>query len=325
MLSRIRFFRVGVLVTLLAVLAVGCATSGGDITEEGTAAEEATAGEGGATEGGGAQGTVTVGSADFTEAQLLGNMYALALEDAGFTVETDLGIGTREIYFPALENGDLDVVPEYLGSAYNFLTEQEGTPATEVEELRTQIEEELPEGLVLLESSDAQDQDALAVTAATAEEYGLETVSDLEPVAGELVIGGPPEQETRSTGLPGLRDVYGLEFARFEVLDAGGQVTRQALAEGRVDVARVFSTTGFVAEDDLVILEEDKPLIPPENITPVAREDAVTPELGEALNAVSEALTTENLTELNRRIDIDNEDVDTVAREFLVEQGVIEG
>ncbi len=318
MLSRIRFFRVGVLVTLLAVFAAGCATSGGDIAEEGTAP----AGDG---DGGGAQGTITVGSADFTEAQLLGNMYALALEDAGFTVETDLGIGTREVYIPALESGDLDVVPEYLGSAYNFLTEQQGTPATEVEELRTQIEEELPDGLVLLDSSDAQDQDALAVTAATAEEYGLETVSDLEPVAGELVIGGPPEQETRSTGLPGLRDVYGLEFARFEVLDAGGQVTRQALAEGRVDVARVFSTTGFVAEDDLVILEEDKPLIPPENITPVAREEAVTPELEEALNAVSDALTTENLTELNRRIDIDNEDVDAVAREFLVQEGVIEG
>jgi len=322
MLSKLRYFRVGVLVTLLAMLAVGCATSGGDITGDtggGTATSE---GGGGADDGG---GSVTVGSADFTEAQLVGTMYALALEEAGFTVEPNLGLGTREVYFPALEQGDIDVVPEYLGSAYLHLTEQGGTPETEVEALRAQIEQELPEGLVLLESSQAQDQDALAVTRATAEEYDLQTVSDLEPVAGQLVIGGPAEQETRSTGLPGLREVYGLEFERFEVLDAGGQVTRQALAEGRVDVARVFSTTGFVAEDDLVILEEDKPLIAPENITPVARGEAVTPELEEALNSVSEALTTENLTELNRRIDIDKEDVDSVAREFLVQEGVIEG
>lgn len=328
MLTKIRFYRVGVLVTLLALFAVGCATSGGTIaSEEPEAESEAAAGSEDATasEDAGGGGEVTVGSSSFQEAQLLGEMYALALENAGFTVNRELGIGSREVYFPELESGGVDVLPEYLGSTYLYLTEQEGEPATDVDELRAQIEEELPEGTVLLESSEAQDQDALAVTSATAEEYGLEQVSDVAPVAPEMIAGGPSVMQERYTGLPGLREVYGIEFQRFEVLDEeAGEVTREALNSGRVDVARVFSTLGYIAEDNLVVLEEDRELVPPENITPIAREEAVTPELEEALNGVSAALDTDTLTELNRRIQIDQEDIDQVARDFLVEEGLIE-
>ncbi|MGH8929259.1 MAG: glycine betaine ABC transporter substrate-binding protein [Egibacteraceae bacterium] len=283
--------------------------------------------------GGQAQsGTVVVGAGNFTEQLILGNMYADILEDAGFPVDrSKIGVGAREIYFPAMENGEIDVMAEYLGATYGFLSsraEGAGEPdvLTEVDELRTAVMQALEAqgtGIVLLESSEAQDQDALAVTQETAERYNLQTVSDLAPVAGELVAGGPPEEETRRTGLRGLEEVYGIVFADFVVTDAGGPVTLEALRQGRIQVGRVFTTTGFIAEENLVILEEDRPLIPGENITPIVRQEALTPEMEEALNAVSAALTTEDLTELNRRVDIDREDPSDVARDFLVQADLL--
>lgn len=320
-----RFFRFGALLAICTLFATACATSGDDIAGETSEAPTAGGASEAPTGGGGAEGSVTVGSANFAEQLILGNMYADVLEEAGLTVERNLNLGSREVYFPALVNGDLDVLPEYLGSTYNFVAEGEAQVLTEVEELRSALEETLPAELTLLESSAAQDQDALAVTQETADEFGLTTVSDLAPIAGELVAGGPAEEETRATGLPGLQEVYGIEFGEYVVLDSGGPQTREALEAGRVDVARVFSTSAFVEADELVVLEEDMPLIPAENVTPIVRTDAVTPELEEALNSVSEVLTTEDLTTLNARVEIDQEDPDVVAREYLVEQGLVEG
>lgn len=320
-----RFFRFGALLAICTLFATACATSGDDIAGETSEAPTAGGASEAPTGGGGAEGSVTVGSANFAEQLILGNMYADVLEEAGLTVERNLNLGSREVYFPALVNGDLDVLPEYLGSTYNFVAEGEAQVLTEVEELRSALEETLPAELTLLESSAAQDQDALAVTQETADEFSLTTVSDLAPIAGELVAGGPAEEETRATGLPGLQEVYGIEFGEYVVLDSGGPQTREALEAGRVDVARVFSTSAFVEADELVVLEEDMPLIPAENVTPIVRTDAVTPELEEALNSVSEVLTTEDLTTLNARVEIDQEDPDVVAREYLVEQGLVEG
>ena len=320
--------RLAAAIVLLVALA-GCATSGGDPLAEGSAtadADGATAEADGATgdeDAGG--GTVTVGSADFAEQLILGNMAALVLQDAGLEVETQLGLGAREVVFPAMESGDVDVVMEYLGATYAFLSEGQGEVLTDVEELRGALEEVLPEGLVLFESSSAQDQDALAVTAKTSEEYGLEAVSDLAPVAAELVAGGPAEEETRPTGLVGLREVYGIEFSEFVVTDAGGPQTVAALKEGRIDVGRVFTTSGFLQVEDFVVLAEDKPLIPAENITPIAREDALTPAAREALDALAAALTTEDLITLNARVEVDKDDPDVVAREWLEEKGLLGG
>jgi len=165
----------------------------------------------------------------------------------------------------------------------------------------------------------------LAVTQETAEEFDLQTVSDLAPIADQLVAGGPPEEATRRVGLPGLEEVYGITFMDFLSLDTAGPQTVQALQEGRVDVARVFSTSSFIEENGFVVLEEDMPLIPGENITPLVRSEVVDDALTEALNSVSEALTTEALTELNARVELEQEDPEDVAVDFLVEQGLIEG
>lgn len=308
---------------LLAVLAVGvllagCAAAGGDIA--GTGGPEAR------------DETIIVGSGNFTEHLILANMYADALEHAGFQVNrSKIGVGPREIYFPAMENGEIDVMPEYLGATYNFLFsrqsgESEAPVLTEVEKLRAAVAELLMQqntGLELLESSPAQNQDALAVTQETAQRFNLQTVSDLAPVAGQLVAGGPPEEETRRTGLQGLMDVYGITFKDFIVTDVGGPVTLEALKVGRIDVGRVSTTTGFIEAENLVVLEEDKPLIPAENVTPIVRAAVRTPVLEQALNAISRALTTDKLIELNKRVDIDKEDPADVAHDFLVQEGLI--
>jgi osmoprotectant transport system substrate-binding protein len=308
---------------LLAVLAVGvllaaCAAAGGDIA--GTGGPEAR------------DETIIVGSGNFTEHLILANMYAEALEHAGFQVNrSKIGVGSREIYFPAMENGEIDVMAEYLGATYNFLFSRQdgGSEApvlTEVEKLRAAVTELLMQqntGLELLESSPAQNQDALAVTRETAQRFNLQTVSDLAPVAGQLVAGGPPEEETRRTGLQGLMDVYGIMFKDFIVTDVGGPVTLEALKVGRIQVGRVSTTTGFIEAENLVVLEEDKPLIPSENVTPIVRAAVRTPALEQALNAISRALTTDKLIELNKRVDIDKEDPADIARDFLVQERLL--
>lgn len=268
-------------------------------------------------------GAITVGSADFPEAVLLGNMAAQALEARGFEVETQLNLGSREIYFPAMQSGDIDVLLDYAGALLSFLTE--GTDSTDVDEIMEELRAELEgEDIVVLDPSEAENRNSLVVTQETAEEYDLTTVSDLAPVAGELVMGGPPEYRERRIGLPGLDEVYGIEFAEFRDLDAGGPLTIAALEQGDIDVGALFTTQGIIEEQGWVVLEEDEPLIPAENIIPVVRTEVLTDEVAEVLEEIAAALTTEQLTELNRRMEVDREDPEAVAQDWLTEHGLLD-
>lgn len=305
---RCRRSALGAVILLLAVLTGACA--GGDALEGG----------GG---GGGGGGTVIVGSANFPEQLVLANMYALALEDAGVRTDTRLNLGSREVVFPALRSGEVNLLPEYTGALLDFLAGGEST-VTEPDAVYEALQEELPEGLVALEPAEAQDKDGLAVLPETAEQYDLSTYSDLEPVAGELTVGGPPEMETREVGLPGLKRVYGIEFAEFVPLDTAGPVTFEALQSGDVDVARVFTTQGVIEARDWVLLEDDKTLAPAQEIVPVIARDSLSPEVETALNEVSETLTTEDLTDLNKQVEIDKKDPAAVARGYLQEKGLLE-
>jgi osmoprotectant transport system substrate-binding protein len=325
-----RMFRLLAPPLALVLLLAACAGGGGDPLAEGgseaaEAGAEATGGAGSEAAAGGGGDSVVVGSANFPEQLILGNMYALVLEEAGVDVETRLNLGARDVIFPAVESGEIDLLPEYVGALATFVGEGEQPEDTSTEGLVSFLEENLPDGLTLLEPSPAEDADALAVTQETAEQYGLETYSDLAPVAGELVAGGPPEEETRFTGLPGLEEVYGITFQEFRPLDAGGPLTTEALNSGQIDVGRVFTTQGAIEEYGWVVLEDDRDLVPAENIVPLAREDAVTPEVEEALNELSSTLSTEDLIDLNRRVEVDQEDPDAVAREYLEGKGLIGG
>lgn len=265
-----------------------------------------------------AAGTVVVGSADFPESTLLGNIYAQALEAAGTDVQTRFNIGSREVYYDQIAAGNLSVFPEYNGAILFYL--DPGATASGTEETNKAVSEALPEGLEILESSRAENKDSLTVTEDTAREYGLVTIGDLEPVAGELVLGGPPEFQTRPQGVPGLADRYGLEFQQFRSLDVG--IVWQALRDGDIHVANLFSTDATIAVNDFVVLDDTENLFGSQNITPLVHADSVDEAARDTLDAVSAELTTEVMVELNRRVSVDHENPDEVAADWLRSVGL---
>jgi osmoprotectant transport system substrate-binding protein len=291
----------------LALLLAAC--GGDDALEGGTQPNE--------------QSSVTVGSTNFSEQLILAQMYAAVLEKAGVDVTVRPNLGAREVVFPALEKGDIDLLPEYNGSVLSFLNpDASQTTADEVNTALTPLLD--GKGLVALEQSPAEDKDGLAVTQETADKYGLAKVSDLKGKAGQLVIGGPPELETRPAGIPGLKKVYGIEdFKEFKALDAGGPLTVSALKKGDIDVGRVFTTQGVIDEEGWVLLEEDKPLQPAQNVVPIGRKDAMSDQVTQALNALSAKITTEELTKLNKLVDVDKQDPEKVANDWLTQQGLL--
>lgn len=265
--------------------------------------------------------TLTVGSESFAEAQIVGEMYAQVLENAGYTVERRLNLDTREIRLPAMESGEIDIAPEYLASllvAVDPDAETEG----DAEAVRERLEEPLAEnGLVVLEHSPVIDTNAFVTTEEVASEHDLEAVSDLEGVAEDLTLGGPPECPERPFCIPGLKETYGVEFGDFKALEYGASIT--ALSGGEIDVALLFSTDGAIAANEFVLLEDDGGLQSADNITPLAREEILNDEIQDLLNEVSAALDTETITELNRRANVDVEDPADLAEEFLTDQGLL--
>lgn len=314
------------LMLVLALVASACSSDddGGSDDAAGDAGESAdgTTDEGAETAE--ELGDITVGSTNFDEQELVAEMYALALEDAGYTVERRYQLGSREVVLPALTSGEIDVYPEYVGTALEFLNEGAGEATGDTEASTELLRERFAEqGVDVLEPSDAQDKNGLVVRQETADTYGLSTVSDLADVAGDLTLGGPPECPERPLCIPGYESAYGVTFGDFRSLDAGGPVTIEALSAGEIDVALLFTTDGVIAANDWVLLDDDQDLQPAENIVPVIRSEANTDAATEALDAVSAVLTTENVTEMIRQLRVDLADPAEVAETFLTDQGVL--
>lgn len=267
--------------------------------------------------------SLTVGAVTFAENQIVAEMYALVLEDAGFEVQRRFNFQNREGLHPEMRSGDVDLAPEYLSSLLNSLEEQAESPSDPGEALE-RLDPLLDErGLELLHPAAANDTNALVVDAATARKLDLDAVSDLAPHAKDLVFGGPPECPERRFCLTGLREVYDLEFASFKSLDPGGPLTTAALSSGEIDVALLFSTSGIIADRGWVVLKDDRGLQAAENITPLIRSDVLTREIEDRLNAVSAELTTSTMTQLNARVEAGDEDAAEVARGFLEERGLL--
>ncbi|MGH2676063.1 MAG: ABC transporter substrate-binding protein [Actinomycetota bacterium] len=284
-------------------------------------AEDEPGGDGGG--GGEDRGTLTVGGVAFAENQIAAEMYAQVLENAGYTVERQTGLESREVLQPAIEAGDIDIAPEYLSSLLLFL-DPDAAASGDPDEARSALEPLLEErGQTLLDSSEANDTNAFVVTPETAGANDLATVSDLATVAGDLTLGGPPECPDRPFCLPGLQEVYGVEFGEFVALDVGGPLTVEALEGGDIDVGLLFSTSSVIGENGWIVLEDDQQLQNAENITPVVRTEVLNDEITELLNGVSATLTTENITELNGRVEIDGEDPATVATAHLEAEGLL--
>jgi osmoprotectant transport system substrate-binding protein len=267
-----------------------------------------------------------VGSFNFPESVLLAHIYASALAARGFPVRVLPDLGTRELVEPALMTGLVQLVPEYTGSALNFISLGR-RPATSnaAQTYRYLARSAARRGLVAAQPAPAQDANAIVVTAATAAKYHLRSIADLAK-APPMVFGGPPECAQRADCLAGLKRTYGLRFADFAPTDAGGPLTVQALVSGQIRVGLLFTTNPAIPRQKLVILTDNRALQPAENITPVVRRatvDRYGPRLLAALNAVSARLTTPVLRTLNARMELDGLDPRKVADEWLQAQALI--
>ena len=274
--------------------------------------------------GAGGKGTIVVGvSGAFAENQIVAEMYAEVLEHAGYTVERQFDLESREVSQNALESGQIDLKPEYLSSLLLYL-DANAQPSNDPDRVAAQDRALLAsKGIDLLTPSPAQDTNVFVANAVTARTYGLTTMSSLAAVAGRLTLGGPPECPARPFCLTGLKRTYGILFDDFKPLDAGGPQTVKALKSDQVQVGLLFSTDPSIDANGFVPLIDDRHLQNAENLTPVIRADMVNDEIRGALNGVSAALTTRNVTALVGKVVLDGQSVPTVARSFLVANGLL--
>jgi len=268
---------------------------------------------------------VVIGAQDFGESAILGEIYKGALESKGFSASVQSVGGFRDLELAAFESGDINLAPEYAASMLEFLNGFAGEATGDKNETTDLLNEQLGAiNLAALEPSDAIDTNAFVVTAETSTSLGITTLSDLAANGADLVLGGPPDCETNAFCIPGLASVYGVDMAsNFQPLDAG-QITVQALDADQIDVAVLFSTSGIIADKGWVLLEDDKSLLAADNVLPVLTmelKDEYGSSIEDVLNDVSSKLTTADLTAMNKRFDIDNEDVDAIAADWLAANG----
>ncbi|WP_349535870.1 ABC transporter substrate-binding protein [Rhodococcus rhodochrous] len=261
-------------------------------------------------------GAIVVGSANFPENVLLAEIYSQALESTGAEVTRQFNIGSREIYYDQVASGAITLVPEYNGALLARI-DPDSTAST-TEDVNAALSEALPDGLEILASAPGENKDALVVTEETAQQYNLVSIADLAPVAGELVLGGPPEFETRQQGVVGLREVYGVEFREFVPTDTGGPITIRALSDGTIQAANIFTTDPSLSTEPFVALEDPESVFGAQNVTPlVHRADLDDDDDVAKIDAVSEKLTTDTLVVLVGQVVTDGRDIDVVAEEWL--------
>ncbi|WP_433450831.1 ABC transporter substrate-binding protein [Streptomyces sp. CA-142005] len=279
-------------------------------------------GQGSAAGGAGSsKGGVTIGTANFTENQVLGYLYAAALQGAGVKTTVRPNLGTREIVIPALRGGDIDLLPEYQGALLNYLAPK--VTAAESGEMQNALTQALPAGLQVLPYGMAEDSDAFVVTRETAKKYGLASLADLRKQNGKLVIGAAPEVKKRQVGAVGLKDVYGVEFKEFKSLDSDGPLVKGALKKGDVDVANLFTTDTDIRANDWVVLTDPQHLIPSQHIVPLIADRKADDTVRKALARLGNLLTTAQLTELNRQVDKDKKDPEDVANAYAKQHGLV--
>jgi osmoprotectant transport system substrate-binding protein len=300
----------GLVVSALSLTACG----GSDSSSNPLAGDSAGAGSG---------GTVVVGSANFPESSLLGEIYAQALEAKGIKVTRKFDIGAREVYYDQVVKGGIDVIPEYNGALLAVAVDKNST-ATNTTEVNAALKAKLPSSVEILDSAAAEDKDSITVTAATAAKYNLTSLADLKPVASKLTVGGGSEFKTRTQGLVGLKNIYGVEFGKFQPLDAGAQSTLvDLLKKDKVQAANLYTTDPSIVADKLVVLKDPKFLFAAQNVTPLVYKSAVNDTAKAALNAISAKLTTEDLLEMMKKLVNDKEDSSEVATAWLKSAGLV--
>lgn len=258
-----------------------------------------------------------VGSQQYYSNTILAEIYAQVLEQEGYDVDRQFEIGQREVYVPELESGEIDIFPEYTGNLLEYLDPDHD--ADDPDSVHAALGEALPEGLELLSYADATDQDSYVVTSEFAEAHGLREVGDLAEVDEDLSIAANSEFETRPYGIEGLQEVYGVELSLVPVEDSGGPLTLGALLDGDVEVANIYSADPSIEEHDLVVLEDPRSLVLPQNVVPVISE-RVDGDAREAIDEVGSQLTQQELLRLNEHSQATQDSPAEVAQWWLDDQ-----
>lgn len=273
-------------------------------------------------------GTIILGTANFPESEIIGQIWAVALEEAGFDVEVSSAIGSREVYLRALEEGSIDLVPDYLGNLTQYYLADSGAGELEAgadaDAVYSALEGALPEELVVAEYAEGESKDSYRVTRELADEYGLVTLADLDNL-DQIRIAAAPEFEQRPYGPTGLQEVYGIDGEKLSMVpisDGGGPLTIATLVEGTAEVADIYTTSPLLDSNgndiDLVTLEDPEMLILPQNVVPLMRAGELPQEAVDAINGINEHLSTEALVEMNRRnIGEEKAEAPVIARDFV--------
>jgi osmoprotectant transport system substrate-binding protein len=241
--------------------------------------------------------TISVGSAAFGENVILAEIYAQALEANDVKVTRNLQIGEREVYLKALEEGSIDLIPEYTGNLLGAYDTE--STATSSDDVYAALGDALPDGFEVLDESPAEDKDSYNVTKEYSESEGVTSLADLEGKA--VRVGGGAVLGEREYGIPGLTDVYGVDASLVTIEDQGGPNTVKALLDGQVDIANIYSTTPSILDNGFVTLEDPENLIKAQNVVPLVNTAKMDADITAVLDEVSAALTTEDLTAMNRR------------------------
>src|SRR5213594_400394 len=284
--------------------------------------------------GAGTQGTanrpdVIIGSTNFYEQLTLGELYAQILEANGYKVTRKFNLGNREIVEPAIESGQIDIDAEDLATLLAFVDKdgKVAKPTTDPKETKTGLQKALdPKSLTVLDFAAATDQNGFVVTKATADSKSIKKISDLAPIANNLVLGGPPECPTRPFCALGLKNTYGITFKDFKPLDTGGPLTITALDGKQIDIGLLFTSDPSIVAKNFVLLDDDKHLQLADNIAPVVRKDLISKDDGtlkKLLNSISAKLTQAELNDMNKQVAVDKKDNKDVAAAWLKKQGLI--
>ncbi len=263
--------------------------------------------------------TITIGSTNFEEQAIVSNIYGDVLKKAGYPVTVEPALGTRAIVVPALEQGQIDLEPDYAASLLGFL--HGGNPQKAGDNIATAVPADRKAlsqyGVTVLAASKALDTNVFAVTKATARRYHLSTLSSLKPYASKMILGGPTECPTFAGCEPGLEKVYGLKFQGFKALDEAGPLSVAALKNGEVQVVELFSSDGNVVSNNFVALTDNKHLEGADYIVPVIRKSVDQPEVTSVLDRVDAKLTTEAISRLNLEVTSAKEQPAAVAQAWL--------
>ncbi|HRN28584.1 MAG TPA: ABC transporter substrate-binding protein [Terrimesophilobacter sp.] len=268
-----------------------------------------------------ADSSIVVGSQAYYSNDIIAELYAQVLEDAGYTVERRFQIGQRDAYIPALESGEVNVFPEYTGNLLQYFNPD--ATSTDAASVYSELTDALPDSLVALDYADAEDRDSYNVTQEFSDQYGVTSLADLASVPVTITVGGNPELAERPYGPKGLLEFYGVEVEFVAIGDSAGPLTKAAITDGTITMGDLYSADPDIAASGFVTLDDPQGMFLAQNVVPIVSADLAN-ELASLLGAVSAQLTTDELVGLNLRSTAEQLSPSVIAKDWLTEKGLLD-